>query len=184
MTARLAALVLALSLWSATARAADPREIDAREAFVTGHYQKALELFGKLYAETLHPTYLRNIARCYQKLGDADHALTTFHDYLRKVPELPARDRAEIDEYVAEMEALKRKQAPPGPMVPRAATSAPAPAISAPALSAPPESPHPSRWWLWTGLAVVVAGAAVVAGVVLTRPADAGCPAGSSCYRP
>jgi hypothetical protein len=179
---RVASLVLALSLWSAAARAADPREIDAREAFVTGHYQRALDLFGKLYAETLHPTYLRNIARCYQKLGDADHALASFHDYLRRVPELPARDRAEIDEYLAEMEALKRQQG--APPVPRA--TVPGPAISASAISGPPpaEPPHPRRWWLWTGLAVAVAGAALVAGVVLTRPSDAGCPPGLTCYRP
>jgi hypothetical protein len=167
--------------------------VEAREAFVTGRYQQALDLFGKLYAETLHPTYLRNIGRCYQGLGDADHAVSAFRDYLRKVPQLSAKERAEIDEYIAEMEALKRKQeeqaraAGPGPAPAARPDPGPPPlAVNAAALApaAPAEKAGGTRWWLWTGLAVVAAGAAIAAGVILTRPADASCPMGSRCYRP
>jgi tetratricopeptide (TPR) repeat protein len=193
------AMVLVLS-WCAAgaprlggrAEAADGREIDAREAFVTGRYQRALELYGRLYAETLHPTYLRNIGRCYQKLGDAEHAVQTFRDYLRKVPQLPAKDRAEIDEYIAEMEALERKQSGGGKpgearpaqpaLVPRAPE--PAPMLGASAPPVPAERASGSRVWLWTGLALAVVSAAVVAGVIWTRPSDADCPMGTMCYRP
>jgi hypothetical protein len=52
----------------AAAKSKDKREIKAREAFAQGHYEEALDLFAKLYAEKLHPTYLRNIGRCYQNL--------------------------------------------------------------------------------------------------------------------
>jgi len=51
----------------AASKAKDSRELRAREDFATGHYQEAIDLYGKLYAEKLHPTYLRNIGRCYQK---------------------------------------------------------------------------------------------------------------------
>ena len=67
---------------AAPAKAISPRELEAREAFVTGEYRRALGLFGKLYAETLHPTYLRNVGRCHQMLGDADKAINTFREYL------------------------------------------------------------------------------------------------------
>ena len=51
------------------AKAADnATELKAREAFAAGRYEDALNLFAKLYAETLHPVYLRNIGRCHQKL--------------------------------------------------------------------------------------------------------------------
>ena len=68
-----AVAVLALVLGAAGVGAAgDPRELKAREDFAAGRYQQALDVFAKLYAETLHPVYLRNIGRCYQNLGDPD----------------------------------------------------------------------------------------------------------------
>ena len=65
-----------------TAMAADQRELKAREAFAAQRYQDALDLFAKLYAETLHPIYLRNIGRCYQKLGQPVKAIDAFQEYL------------------------------------------------------------------------------------------------------
>jgi hypothetical protein len=196
--------ILVVAVWcagAAPARGAPPprrdqREVEAREAFVTGRYQQALDLFGKLYAETLHPTYLRNIGRCYQKLGDPDRAISTFRDYLRKAAPLPASERAEIDDYIAEMEALKKERAQaarPGPApVPAPPPTAPAAAASAPAyVSAPaapaagPEQRSGTRWWLWTAVGAAVVGAAgITAALVLSKPTDAPCPTGIACYRP
>jgi tetratricopeptide (TPR) repeat protein len=178
--------------WCASAQAApapgtDRREIEAREAFVTGRYQQALELFGKLYAETLHPTYLRNVGRCYQNLGDPDRAISTFRDYLRKAPALSPQERAEIDGYIAEMEALRQRRAAEAQPPPRLAARpepGPPPLLTArPAPPSPAPEQTPSRWWLWTGIGVAVA-AGVVAAVVLTRNPDAPCTMVTKCYRP
>jgi tetratricopeptide (TPR) repeat protein len=182
------AIFLVLVGWCAPALGAPPadrREIDAREAFVTGRYQQALELFGKLYAETLHPTYLRNVGRCYQNLREPERAISTFRDYLRKVPALPAKERAEVEGFIAEMEVLQRQQAaeahPAAP--PRlAARPEPAPPPMITAAPPPPEPSH-SRWWLWTGLGAIVA-AGVVTTLLVTRKSDAPCPMGITCYRP
>jgi hypothetical protein len=182
------AILLLLIGWCApalAAPAADRREVDAREAFVTGRYQQALDLYGKLYAETLHPTYLRNIGRCYQQLREPDQAISTFRSYLRKAA-VPAPERAEIEEYIAEMESLKREQAEkarPVRLAPRPEASPP-PMIAVRPEPTPPPQRTPTRWWLWTGLAAVGVAAAVTAGVLLTRPADASCPMGITCYRP
>ena len=76
--AALIAVMFALGTVRASA-ATDPRELKAREDFAAGRYQQALDLFAKLYAEKLHPNYLRNIGRCYQNLGDpgtCDHQLS------------------------------------------------------------------------------------------------------------
>jgi hypothetical protein len=88
----------------------DEREVKARQLFAVGKYAEALDLYGKLYAETTHPTYLRNIGRCYQNLGEATKAISSFNEYLRQVRDLAPDQRALVEGYVREMEALKRRQ--------------------------------------------------------------------------
>jgi len=91
--------------------AVDSREMQAREAFGAGRYQEALDLFVKLYAEKLHPNYLRNIGRCYQNLGDPDKAISSFREYLRKAKGVRPDERAEVEGYIKEMEDLKKQRA-------------------------------------------------------------------------
>src|SRR4051812_1973988 len=95
--------LLAPSAWAA---ATDKREMRAREAYAAGQYKEALDLYVKLYAEKLHPTYLRNIGRCYQLLGDPDKAINSFHEYLHKAGKLTTSERAEVEGYIHDMEAL------------------------------------------------------------------------------
>jgi hypothetical protein len=122
----------------------------------------------------MHPTYLRNIGRCQQNLGEPDKAIASFREYLRKAKDLSADQRAEIDGYIAEMEQLKRSKASGATASSAAATSAPPPearpAEPAPVLVGPPTvtapraepadgGPFYTRAWFWVGAAVVVAGA-------------------------
>ena len=121
---------LALMLGAARVHAAsDPRELKAREEFAAGRYQQALDIFAKLYAESLHPVYLRNIGRCYQNLGDADKAIISFRDYLRKHKTITADERTEVEGFIDEMEALKKQRAGASTATPPAAAdSTPPPA--------------------------------------------------------
>jgi tetratricopeptide (TPR) repeat protein len=185
--------------------ASDPREISAREAFVAGRYQEALDLFAKLYAETLHPNYLRNIGRCYQSLGDPDKAITSFHDYLRKAKNITPDERKEIEGYIADMEQLKKeRESAPKPSEPshETASAAPLPVPSAPApatanasisLVAAPASPPSGeetesapvykKWWFWTLIGVAVAGGvgAAFATGAFKKTQDAPCRTGYTC---
>ena len=133
---------------AAAATGAEDQDLKARKLFAAGDYRQALELYVNLYAETLHPTYLRNIGRCQQNLGEADKAIGSFREYLRKAKDLSPAQRQEIEGYIAEMEELKRKQAgggagagSPSPST-STSTSAAAGAGAAPpapgALAAPP----------------------------------------------
>jgi tetratricopeptide (TPR) repeat protein len=203
----IASVVVALALTSvaAPALAVDARELKAREEFAAGRYQEALDIFAKLYAETLHPIYLRNVGRCYQNLGDPDKAIISFRDYLRKRKTIEPEERREIEGFIAEMEELKKQREAPataatpatGPPKPASAITslsvAPQPAtdtapdalVTAPAApAAEPSSPFYARWWFWT----IVAAAAVGAGVgvaaatgALTTTTDAGCRIGYEC---
>jgi hypothetical protein len=133
--ARLATLVLVLTASAGAARAADENdEHRALKYYAAGEYRQALDLYAKLYADTLHPTYLRNIARCHQNLGDADKAVSSFREYLRKAKGLSAAERAEVEGYIAELEQKKAAQASPPPV---------SPAPVSPALSAAPDSTAP-----------------------------------------
>jgi tetratricopeptide (TPR) repeat protein len=162
----------------------DPRELQAREAFAASRYREALDLYAKLYAEKLHPTYLRNIGRCHQNMGNPEEAIASFRDYLRKASGLPASERQEVEGFIKEMEALKEKQkqdqarqqtpqpavavAPP-PVSPAATSPAPQPAgvnLQDTSTQPQPEESPPfyQRTWFWVATGVVVA-AAVVGGL-------------------
>src|SRR3954451_10448966 len=115
-----AVLVLLLTV-GGEARADRAVEMKAREAFAAGRYDQALDLFAKLYAQTLHPVYLRNIGRCHQKLHQPDQAIDKFNEYLAKEKKISADEREEIGGYIKEMETLRdeqaRQKAPPPPPV-------------------------------------------------------------------
>jgi len=177
----LAVMFLSVSLvFSAAARAAsDGDELKARTAFAAGEYKEALEIYARLYAETMHPTYLRNIARCHQNLGNHDKAISSFREYLRKAPDLAPAQRKEIEGYIAEQEQLKQSQGrQPAPPPPTAPPPAAPPAETSPALVGPPtvtasgtrdeDGPFYTRVWFWGVVAGVVA-AGVVTAFLLTR---------------
>ncbi len=195
-----AVLVLLLTI-GGEARADHASEMKAREAFAAGRFDQALDLFAKLYAETLHPVYLRNIGRCHQKMREPQKAIDAFKDYLAKSgKKVPADERAEVEGYIKEMEALRDEQAkaaapPPAPPVVTPLPPAPGPVLTPPPappptatasaslVSEPPaqagSSPIYKKWWFWTAIGVVAAG--TVAAFLLipggtTRP---DCPAGA-----
>jgi hypothetical protein len=195
----LAALVT-IAAASAVAAPADKRELQAREAFAAGRYNDALDLYAKLYAEKLHPTYLRNVGRCYQNLGDPDHAISSFREYLRQAKDVTPTERAQVEGYIAEMEVLKRqreaaadatKAAKPiatTPLPPpTAATAAPAPSVllTQPPPPPPAESPPFYKRGVFWGVvagAVVLGTVGILAGTgAFSSSKDAVCPAGVTC---
>jgi hypothetical protein len=189
-----------MTVHAAAAKSKDKREIKAREAFAEGRYEDALDIFAKLYAEKLHPTYLRNIGRCYQNLKMPDKAINAFQDYLRQGKEITVAEKNEVEGYIAEMESLKKKQEeeaaakapPPPPAPPPAPVPVPTPAPEAAPAASLTETPAPAaadaeqpfykKGWFWG-----VVGVAVVAGVVgglcfggVFAPAGQ-CPSGTTC---
>jgi hypothetical protein len=142
------ALLVVMALGAARVEAAQTDkqvEINARQAFAAGRYDEAIELFAKLYAETLNPIYLRNIGRCHQKQRQPDKAIDAFHDYLAKGKGISSAERKEIQGYIHEMELLrdeeaKRIVAQPNPPPPALAVNT-NPSNEA----APPPPPPPSN---------------------------------------
>jgi hypothetical protein len=201
LAAVLVTIMIATMTAAVHAAPRDRRELQAREAFAAARYNDALDLYAKLYAEKLHPTYLRNVGRCYQNLGDPDHAISSFRDYLRQAKDVSPAERAEVEGYIGEMEALKRQReivAAAPPTAPIAARPPPFPAAGAPpstspeppvalATTATPSPPLPfyKRGLFWGAVAgVLVLGTVAVlagTGAFSSNNNDPACPGGFSC---
>jgi serine/threonine-protein kinase len=133
------ALLVTLGTRAALAQAPADDEKRAREFFALGRYADALEIYGRLYAETAHPTYLRNIGRCFQNLGEPDKAISSFREYLRQAKNLTPDQRTQVEGYIREMEELKRKREAPPPV----ARPHPSPPPTEPAVVPQPD-PRPT----------------------------------------
>jgi tetratricopeptide (TPR) repeat protein len=182
---RVLTVVLLLLTLASPAAGDEGAELKARTHFAAGEYKEALEIYARLYAESMHPTYLRNIARCHQNLGNPDKAISSFREYLRKARDLAPDQRAEIEGYIAEMEQLKQSKAAAPATAPP--PTAPPPAESSPALVGPPTVTASgtrdddgggfyTRWWFWTIVAGVAIGG-IATTFLLTR--DSGPSAGN-----
>ncbi len=154
----------------------DLPDVEARNLFQAGRYPDALAIYRRLYAETNHPTYLRNIGRCHQMMREPTPAIESFRAYLHEAHSLDEGERAEIEGYIAEMQRLQ-VAAPPA-----AGSSGTAVASSAsPSGATPGGGAITRRWWFWTGL-----GALAVTGVIAIVAASGGkdrlpCPGGAVC---
>jgi tetratricopeptide (TPR) repeat protein len=180
--------VASLSLLAAFGFAAVPREALADptpheqaldlfqrggEAYRAGKFPEAITLLTKAYDIEHDPTLLYNIARAYENVGDLDHAVQTYEQYLREAKEI--KDRPAIEEHVAVMkkeiadkaqlakerdEALKKsakKDEPP----------------SAPSAPVAKRSPSPAPWIIAAiGVGSLGAGAGLGA-VALSKNGDA-----------
>jgi tetratricopeptide (TPR) repeat protein len=133
--------------------AADEAEARAREhnavakkLFNLGMFPQAAEEYLKAYKAKPEHAYLFNLAQCYKRMTTEDNlkkAIFYFRSYLQNEPRTPFRDKIEeeIDKIEKEIERLKQ----------------------------PP--PFYKRWWFWTAVGVVAAGATV--GTVLAlQPED------------
>jgi tetratricopeptide (TPR) repeat protein len=174
-TTSIRAAVAGVVLLCLPAHAADdPREVQGRAFFAKGEYQRALDLYATLFAESNDPLFLRNIGRCYQKMRVPEKAIEAFREYERRSPRLKPSEQSEIDGFIREMEDLQRAErakaavSPPPPPDLRArepvAPSGGVPAGAVVSEPAPPASPPIyTRWWFWTAAAAVATGAVIAA---------------------
>ncbi|HEU4730080.1 MAG TPA: tetratricopeptide repeat protein [Kofleriaceae bacterium] len=186
-------LLLALFLTTLAGRAAladDAATRAARRHFERGEKLYALAKFTEAIGEYQQafdarpiPDFLFNIGQCYRNLGDYDAAIFSYQKYLKLAPDAP--NRGQVEQLIADLEAKAEKREaerlglarahPPAPEPlparpePPPATGERAPVRSADHAERTPERPVTTRWWFWTGIAVVgIAGGVVVYDV--TRP--------------
>jgi len=201
--AALAAVLVALSLAAAPARAADKIDAKARKARVecaAGNYAEGVRLLAELWVATSDANWLYNQGRCYEQSGQNDLAVSRFREYLRKAPSLPAEHVEAVNRRIDELQRQATGRSAPAPTVinlvspaaPPTQAQVPTPAstpgaerstelVSAPQPAPVNDSPVYARWWFWTGVGAVVVGGVVTA-VLLTRSTKSpACDAGVPC---
>jgi tetratricopeptide (TPR) repeat protein len=152
----------------------DLPDLEARNLFQAGRYADALPIYRRLYAETHHPTYLRNIGRCHQMMREPRPAIENFRAYLREARNLDPGERTEIDGYIAEMQRLEVAAPPP-------LTSAAPPGTALTAGTSSSSGGITSKWWFWTGLGALAVTGVIVAVAASSRKDRLPCPSGAMC---
>jgi hypothetical protein len=138
--------------------AEDPRPREAKAACAAGEIQKGIRLLADLYADTEDLNWVYNQGRCYQQNGWADEAIERFQEYLRRAPDIPPAERAEVERFIAELETRRQRRSP-DVTVPVAPSPVAAAAGSGPQLQATPaRAPDPLQRRL--AIAAVTFGAA------------------------
>lgn len=138
----------------------NPRDVEARHlfeagrlAFDQGRFEEALDYFRRSHSLSQRPALLYNIGSAADRLRRDDEAIEAFEAYVAQVPDAP--NRAEVE---SRLEVLRRSRAR---SVPTPAETAAQAQTSTPAEPVDEGSPITSKWWFWTGLGVIVAGAIV-----------------------
>jgi tetratricopeptide (TPR) repeat protein len=167
----LALLVVALAARIAAADDAATR--NAKRHFERGQklytltkFREALDEYQQAFDARPIPDFLFNIGQCYRNLGDYDAAIFSYKKYLAAAPDAP--NRAQVEQLIVDLQVRKDQEdarrlgLQPAPPAPAAAPPAAPPAT-------PASRPLYTRWWFWTGVGVVAAGAGA-ATYELTRP--------------
>jgi tetratricopeptide (TPR) repeat protein len=138
-----------------------------QKLYAATKFREALDEYQQAFDARPLPDFLFNIGQCYRNLGDFDSAIFSYKKYLDAAPDAP--NRPQVEQLITELQTRKDQEDA------RRLALQPPPPPAAPAPAAPPPAPPPAdrpiyaRWWFWTGVGVIAAGAGV-ATYELTRP--------------
>jgi tetratricopeptide (TPR) repeat protein len=136
----------------------------AERYFFIGEFKRALGLYNEAFKIKPLPGFLFNIGQCQRKLGDCEHAIFNFKQYLLHQPDAP--NRGVVEQLIALCEAKLASDAEERQRATATAT---------PPVAPPADSRRLSPVWFWTaaGLAVaLLATGAVTGAVALDKSAE------------
>jgi tetratricopeptide (TPR) repeat protein len=149
--------VAALIAGARPARAEDAATKDAKrhfyageKLFAVGRFADALVEYEAAFDAKPMGAFLFNIGQCHRNLHEYDAAIFSYRKYLSMVPD--AANKAEVEDLIRELEADQAREKAEADQ--RETDRARA------AAATEPSHPIYTRWWLWTGVAVVGAGTA------------------------
>lgn len=139
---RTATLVCAMLTWASTAsgRASDAREAQARKDCLTGKVESGVALLADLFIETKNPNFIYNQARCYEQNGRANDAIQRFREYLRVAENLSTVEQAEVEKHIADCRSIQTEDgstpttSQPSPLSAESAPPSPGQATTAPTM--------------------------------------------------
>ena len=166
--------------------------------FEQGRFDAALAEFQAAYMQRQMPWLLINIGRAVQRLGRPQEAINYYERYKKAEPNIDPEAEKRVNKYIEQARALL-EQTPeqpnlpippkPEPTPPPTGTLTASPSPTAPTPPPPPATkPIYKKWWFWTIIGVVAAGAVAggVAGGLASQkkpPAEPFLP-GDTIYTP
>jgi len=165
------AILISICLLSSVAALAEPGADELARAkdhfrrgnqlYDIGKYLDAAAEYRQAFELSEKPAFLFNIAQAYRLGNNAEEAIAAYRGFLRRIPD--AAQRAEVEEHIEVLS--KRLEAD------RRAKATPAPSLSL-VVSRPAPVPVYKKWWLWTTVGIVAAGAAtgIAVGITLSKP--------------
>lgn len=171
----------------------------ALSQYDAGRYDDALAGFQAAYARRQMPWLLINIGRAVQRLGRPQEAINYYERYKKAEPNIDPEAEKRVNKYIEQARALL-EQTPEQPNLPippkpeptppptGTLTASPSPSPTAPSTPPPETKPIYKKWWFWTIIGVVAAGAVAggVAGGLASQkkpPAEPFLP-GDTIYTP
>lgn len=161
---------------------------EAQKHFAVGEFHEAGEEYQQAYKAKPDPALLYDAATAFRQSNEPERAIVLYRNYLLFYPDQPnvGEVRARIAELRQRVNEPKQAKEPTLSATPSIAPSAPeatpttdsAASTNASAATAVAETPRAKspvykKWWLWTIVGVVVAGAAAGVAVALTVPSHA-----------
>lgn len=142
--------------------------------FALGQFGDALEEYKKAYDAKPLPGFLYNIGQCYRNLDDFEQAIFSYKKYLQLKPEAANRDQVEklIDDLEQKKAAADAEREAKEQQAQQDRDRAAQPTgdggggdhatrVTRQATPQARSSPFYTKWWFWTGVVVVGAGAGV-----------------------
>ncbi len=128
--------------------------------YQSGQYSLSIQAFRQAYVLKPLPIFLYDMAQAHRLAGQTDEAIQLYERYLREDP--GTQQKAEIDAYLAQLHQKQEQD--------RLAAAARLRLLEQP----PSQPPRPvyKKWWFWTALGTVAAGAIVTGAVLGTRPGE------------
>jgi tetratricopeptide (TPR) repeat protein len=174
---------LVLSASSVAAQSVAPLEADKVEAkkhyqrgvahYGLNEYKAAVKEFQEAYRLNPDPAILYNLGLAYRLDGDLESALRVYKSFLRTVE--PSQRREQVENIVTALEKqLRERPAPTSNAVKSEMPSSPASRNLLVVAAPPPRKKTPvyKKWWLWTTVGVVAAGAGVAIGLTVAGTAN------------
>jgi len=148
--------------------AAQEHTARAQEHYTAGRYEEALREYTAAYELFPHPFFLFNLGQCHRELGNHERTIHFFVQYLREQPDAPNRDV--VERLLAAARLVLEEESPdaglgdagPGDAGPEATDAGPEEVDAGGGEvdgGVVVRTPIYRRWWFWTIIGVVVAGA-------------------------
>lgn len=137
--------------------------------YALARFADALKAYQKAFDAKPIPDFLFNIGQCYRNLDDYEDAIFSYRKYLRLAPDAPNREQ--VEQLIRDLEnRQQRAESERLQLVAKPRSPSPTDDDSPAAV----DRPIYTRWWFWTGIAVVGAagGVGVYAATRSSGPPD------------